>query len=796
MIAILQKEFNSFFTSTIGYLIIAVFLTISGLFLWVFKGPYNVFDSGFADLTPYFELAPWVLLVLVPAITMRSFAEEKKQGTFELLLTKPLTLLQIVLGKVLGNFLLILVALLPTLLYLFTIFQLKNSTDIIDIGSFTGSFIGLLLLSALYTGIGVFCSALTDNQITAFISTLLGCFIMFFGFDALASLIKTDDFTSIFNLIGIQLHYDRISRGVLDTRDILYFLSVIVAFVWATIVTISKRGPGKKIKLIAGIAIGLVVINTITTSFYQRFDLTYDQRFTLSEATTNLLEDTAGIVTIDVLLKGDFPSEFKRLQAETQQLLEEFSAHTNNLQYAFTNPLEEVDFQAETLQQLQEFGLTPMEVSVQENGKTNIETLVPWAILSYQNKSVKVQLIKNTIGATSEERVNASIQQLEYTFADALTKLLHPKKHKIAVLKGNGQLPDVHVADFIKTLQEYYFVGAFTLDSVSSNPQKTLTELKEFDLIINAKPTEAFTEKEKLVMDQFVMNGGKSIWLTETVSMELDSLFNPSGSALAMIQDLRLGDMFFSYGARINPVLVNDLYSAPIVLAAGETNETQFTPYPWFFSSLTKPTSEHPIVKNIEAVKFEFSNQIDTLANAIDKTILLSSSAKSKLEGIPQVISLDIIRQKPNLNTYTEGPQNLAVLLEGSFKSTYNNRVKPFTLDSIKEQSEPTAMIIVADGDVIKNSTRKNQPVPLGYDPYMNLQYGNKEFLLNAVNYLLDDSGLMTVRGRKVNVAFLDIEKVVADKTTYQLLNLGLPLLLLASFGFLFSFLRKRKYQR
>ncbi|WP_378187404.1 gliding motility-associated ABC transporter substrate-binding protein GldG [Aquimarina sp. W85] len=792
--AILQKEFNSFFTSAIGYLVIALFLTICGLFLWVFKGPYNVFDGGFADLTPYFELAPWVLLILIPAVTMRSFAEEKKQGTFELLVTKPLTLLQIVLGKVLGNVLLIILAILPTLLYIVTVIQLKNDTDNFDSGSFIGSFIGLLLLSTLYTSIGILCSALTNNQITAFLATLLGCFIMFFGFDALASLIRTDDFTSLFNLIGIQLHYDRISKGILDTRDILYFISTIIAIIWTTIVYISKKSNLDKVKFIAGIAIALVIVNTITTSFYKRFDLTYDQRFTLSDATTRLLDDTAGVVTVDVLLKGNFPSEFKKLQAETKQLLEEFSAYTKNLQYAFTNPLEEVDFQAETLQQLQEFGLTPMEVSVQENGKTNIETLVPWAILSYQNKSVKVQLIKNTIGATSEERVNASIQQLEYTFADALTKLLHPKKHKIAVLKGNGQLPDVHVADFIKTLQEYYFVGAFTLDSVSNNPQKTLTELKAFDLIINAKPTKAFTEKEKFVMDQFVMDGGKSIWLTEAVTMELDSLFNPSGNALAMIQDLRLGDLFFSYGARINPVLVNDLYSAPIVLAAGEANETQFTPYPWFFSSLTKPTAEHPIVKNIEAVKFNFSNQIDTLANKVDKTILLSSSAKSKLEGIPKVISLDIIRQKPDLTSYTEGPQNLAVLLEGSFTSAYKNRIKPFPLDSVKDTSIKTAMIIVADGDIIKNSTRKNQPIPLGYDPYMKLQYGNKEFLLNAVNYLLDDSGLMTVRGRKVNVAFLNIEKVVQNKTFYQLVNLGLPLLLLAVFGRIFSFIRKRKY--
>jgi ABC-2 type transport system permease protein len=234
-----------------------------------------------------------------------------------------------------------------------------------------------------------------------------------------------------------------------------------------------------------------------------------------------------------------------------------------------------------------------------------------------------------------------------------------------------------------------------------------------------------------------------------------------------------------------------------LVLASGQGNETQFTPYPWFYGSLTKSTSNHPIVKNIESVKFEFSNQIDTLKNSIKKTILLTSSDKSKIEGVPKEIRLEnIIRKKPDINSYNEAPQNLAVLLEGSFKSTYEDRIKPHKIEDHKDKSTATKMIVIADGDIIKNQTRKGQPVELGFDPAMNLKYGNKEFLLNAVNYLLDDSGLIEIRSKEIKVSFLNVEKVVASKTLWQVINILIPLLILVIFGFLFSFIRKKKYRK
>lgn len=798
MIAIIRKEINTFFASAAGYLVIGIFLTLNGLFLWVFKGQFNILDSGFADVSPFFQIAPWILLFLIPAVTMRSIAEEKKQGTLELLLTKPLPKWKLVLSKYLGSFLLILLALIPTILYVVAVYQLGKPTGNLDIGSTLGSYIALLLLAAAYTAIGIFASAITNNQIVAFLIGLFLCFIAYFGCSGLANygMLGTLDYT--LEQLGMQLHYERISKGIIDTRDVLYFLSAITVFIGLTVLQLQKSTKKQKTKSTAILLIGALILVLIGNTIYKRFDLTQDQRYTLSQATIDLASEVPSPIAIDVLLEGDFPSEFRKLQVETKQLLEELNAINPNIQYVLTNPLVEEEFRKETLQELQKFGLTPMEVSVQESGKTEIETVVPWAIMNFHNRSIKIPLVKNTMGATSEERVNNSIQQLEYTFADGLKKLLHPKKHKIAVLKGNGQLPDSKIADFVKTLQNYYFMGAFTLDSVASNPDKTLKELEKFDMFINAKPTEAFTEKEKYVLDQFIMNGGKSLWLVEPVAMELDSLFNPEGIGLATVRDLRLGDVLFSYGVRINPVLVNDLYSAPLVLASGQGEDTQFTPYPWYYSSLTKSNSDHPIVKNIESVKFEFSNQIDTLKNKVKKTILLTSSDKSKLEGVPKPISLDIIRKKPDIKSYQTGAssQNLAVLLEGSLKSAYKDRIKPFTSDIAKDHSESNKMVVIADGDIIKNGTRKGKPVELGLDPYLNIKYGNKEFLLNTVNYLLDDSGLITVRGKEINIPFLDVEKVIANKTLWQVITILVPLLLLALFGFLFSWIRKKKYHK
>ena len=550
----------------------------------------------------------------------------------------------------------------------------------------------------------------------------------------------------------------------------------------------------KKYKWIFLVIIGLLFINIIASKVHSRYDLTQDHRYTISPAAKTIIDKIESPIIIDVFLKGDFPPEFRRLQNETRQFLEELSAYNSNVKFNFINPLAEGDDANAVAQEFYELGMTPARISVMENGKASESIIFPWAIANFNNKTVKIPLLKNKLGATDEERVNNSVQQMEYSFADAIGQLVQPKKKKIAIMRGNGELGDAYIADFIKTIRQYYFVAPFTLDSVANYPNKTLEDLKEFDLIIEAKPTQAYTEKEKLVLDQYLMSGGKSLWLVEQTIMESDSLFNPNGSALALPRDLNLNDFFFSYGLRINPALVNDIYSAPIILASGNGNDTQFSPYPWFYSPLTTSPNSHPIINNIEAVKFEWANPIDILGNDIKKTVLLSSSPQSKIEGTPREISLKILNTRPDLSTYNTGELPMAVLLEGKFKSVYKNRVKPFDLDNPIDTGETTKMIVISDGDVIKNQLQKGQPLELGFDRFTGNTYGNKEFLLNSVNYLLDDSGLIDIRSKEISIAFLDSEKTAQEREMWQILNLLIPLLLLGIGAFIFTYFRKKRY--
>ncbi|WP_300440961.1 gliding motility-associated ABC transporter substrate-binding protein GldG [Christiangramia sp.] len=550
----------------------------------------------------------------------------------------------------------------------------------------------------------------------------------------------------------------------------------------------------QKIKSLLILLVILIAVNFLASEVYSRFDLTQDQRYSLSPAAKEIVADVEQPVIFDVFLEGNFPSEFRRLQNETRQMLEEFSAYNRNIKFNFVDPLEEGGDANAIAEEFYKMGMTPARLNVKENGKNSESIIFPWAIANYGDKTVKIPLLKNQIGATDEERVNASVQQLEYSLADGLSKLIYPREKKIAVMRGNGELPDAKIADFVKTIQEYYFMAPFTLDSAAINPQKTLEDLQEYDLILEPKPTQPYSENEKYVLDQYLMNGGKMLWLAEVTNMETDSLFNERGTAIALPRNLNLGDYFFSYGVRINPEIVNDLYSAPIILASGSGQNTRFNPYPWFYSPLTSSPNEHPIINNIEAVKFEYANPIDTLANNIQKTILLSSSPKTKLEGVPAQISLDMVGEKPEISSYDAGEQPLAVLLEGQFKSVYKNRVKPFKISEHKDQGIDSKMLVISDGDVIKNDLQGGKPMELGFQRYTGNTYGNKEFLLNAVNYLLDDTGLIEIRSKEINLAFLDKEKTAAQREQWQLINIAGPLLLLLIFGVVFRFYRKQKY--
>ena len=547
-------------------------------------------------------------------------------------------------------------------------------------------------------------------------------------------------------------------------------------------------------QLIYGI-LGIILINIIGSYFYKRFDLTQDQRYTLSNTAKKTIATIDLPIFIDVFLEGDLPSEFKRLQVETKQLLEEFEAYNPNLKFKFVNPSEEKG----AIESLVKFGAKPAQIEIKQNGKTSIQQFFPWAIASFNGNYIKIPLLKNQLGVSSEERINNSVQNLEYAFADGFNQLIQPKKRKIAVLKGNGELEDKYVADFFSTLRDYYYIAPFTLDSVAEKPKKTLAQMQQFDLLVIANPTEQFTEEEKYILDQYVMSGGASLWLVDAVELVNDSV---SENNFAFGKDLNLTDFFFKYGIRINPNLIKDLYSAPILLATGNERDSQYNKYPWLYSPLSNNRLSHPIVTNIEAVKFDYASSIDTLPNSVKKTILLSSSQVSKIVGMPKEINitkeinknLTIINDGPSPEEFNTGEIPLAVLLEGSFNSVYSNRIKPFKIVNNLERSKETKMVVISDGSIIKNQFQGNRPLELGFDKWTNTLYGNKEFLLNTVNYLLDDTGLINIRSKEISVAFLDPVKVAKNRFFWQWVNLLLPLTLIYLFGLVFNYLRKRKY--
>lgn len=553
----------------------------------------------------------------------------------------------------------------------------------------------------------------------------------------------------------------------------------------------------KKLKILLSTIAVLLIVNGIGSQLFHRFDLTKDHRYTLSETSLNIIKNVKEPLYIDVFLEGNFPPEFKRLQTETKQILDEYKAYNPNIIYQFVNPLENPEEAEAIVSSFMQRGLTPINITVDDKGKQSQEMVFPWAIATYKDKSTKLPLLKNKLGASTEQKVVSSVQHLEYAFADAFHKITTPKQKKIAVIKGKNELPDVFKADFLQTIRENYFIAPFPLDSVSKDPVLFSKALKTFDLAIIAKPKAAFTDAEKQVLDQFIINGGKTLWLVETVNIDMENL-NQTGSSFAFPFDLGLNDMFFKYGFRISPRLVKDIYSAPISLASGQKgNETQYQKYPWFYAPYVFPTSKHPIVNNIDGLKFDFANPIDTLKNGIKKTILLQSSQNSKIIGTPVEVDLKMVNEQPKMEEFQSGNIPLSVLLEGNFSSVYENRVLPFKDPSFKAKGKPSKMIVVSDGDIIKNQLDdKGQPLELGFDKWTNQMYSNKEFLMNCVNYLLDDTGLINIRSKEVDLPLLDKEKVYENYTYTQFITIGLPLLLLLLFGLAVTYLRKRQFGR
>ena len=543
----------------------------------------------------------------------------------------------------------------------------------------------------------------------------------------------------------------------------------------------------KKLKHSIYLFITLIVLNIVSQDFYNRIDLTTDNRYTLAKVTKDIVANIDKQLIVKVYLEGDFPSEFKRLQIETRQFLEELNAKNSFIKIQFLRP----DNQRERLIKA---GMIPSQLTVKEDGKLSNAIIFPWAEIVYKKKTNIVSLLPNAAAQSQEDQLETAVENLEFSFSNAIYKLQEEKQKKVAVLSGNKELLDIQLYSFLSEVTKKHRLAKFTLDSVASNSVKSLKDLQQFDLAIIAKPTESFTEKEKLVLDQYIMNGGKTLWMLENVQADTDSLFK-DGKMLAYPRDLNLTDFFFSYGLRVNVTLIQDLYAAKIPLATGNIgNKPQFQNLNWFYHPLVSGNPTHAISKNIAPVRLRFANQIDTLQNSLQKTVLLMSSMLTRKTGTPAIIALESIAKEPKEEDYSSGFQIFSLLIEGDFTSMYANRIKPFNIKKFSKKSSHNKMIVISDGDIGRNQLQKGKPFDLAQDKWTGEQFGNKEFLLNAVDYLLDDNGLIELRNKNVQINLLDKERAYQERTFWQFVNIVLPLLVLLTFGFVFQYIRKRTY--
>lgn len=547
--------------------------------------------------------------------------------------------------------------------------------------------------------------------------------------------------------------------------------------------------------LLAFIAV-LFAINILSSFFFTRFDFTKEKRYTLSGITKEMLGNMKGNMQISVYLEGDFPPGFKRLRNATKDLLIDLRAYSgSNLHYDFINPLSGNQQEQENLYNyLYELGIEPTQLGVPREGGISQILVYPAALITYNGKQIPVRLLPYKSGGMDQEVLNNSLQNLEYAFASAIKKAMAEGAPRIGFTEGHNELTDLQLIDAMGSLRDGYDVGRVDLKQI------TFAGLDKLKLLIVPKPDRPFTEAEKYKIDYFVMHGGRMLWTIDNVSAELDSL-KSRGEQLTFPKNLNLDDILFKYGVRINSNLIADLNAAKIPVNVGNiAGQGQIELLPWIFYPVLIPLSQHPVVKNLDGIKSEFPSSIDTIAvKGINKQVILASSGLNRAFNTPFSISLQLVEQQPNPSAFESAPKPIAVLLEGTFPSDFKGRPVPESINeavTIPEKSKPTRMIVVADGDILKNqvSEKDGSPFPLGYDRYTQQQYGNKNFLLNMADYLTDDSGIIQLRTKEIKIRLLDKARIGEEKTFWQILNIGLPVLLIILFGIFQHYYRKRKY--
>ena len=571
------------------------------------------------------------------------------------------------------------------------------------------------------------------------------------------------------------------------------------------------------IKNTIAIVISVILINMIFSYINFNFDLTSDKRYTISDESKKIIKNLDDKIYIKIYLDGNLPSEFEFFKNSMQTLLKNIrSVNSDFFEFDFNNPnINDTEKKITLFNQLIELGLSPTDIQINKDNSKITQRIFPGAIVYYKDKTLAVNLLKNTANKSPSNSINHSIENLEYEIISSILKITKKENDKIAFLTGNGQLSAENVYDISYSvmndnynLSNYFDVERFNIkeyiiDSLNNrnNISFQINRLQKYKVVIVAKPTLAFNDLDKYIIDQYIMNGGKVLWLVDGVKANMDSLKNQGGSFIAMKNNLNIDDQLFKYGVRINANLIQDLRSTQIPIVTGYSNNIpQQNFFTWPYYPILFSEKKHSLSKNIDGVKCEFVSSIDLIKNNIKKTILLESSENSRLILSPANISLDILRNPPQKSTFSQGRKAVGVLLEGKFESVFKNRILPKdnSILNFKENSIENKMIIISDGDIISNYVSKTGNIyPLGYDKYRKLPEaypGNKYFLINIIQYLSDNQQLNLIKSKDLSLRMLDKKKIKKYRLTIEIINIVLPVVLLSLFSIFFKFYEKRRY--
>ncbi|PWW27648.1 gliding motility-associated ABC transporter substrate-binding protein GldG [Chryseobacterium sp. AG844] len=541
--------------------------------------------------------------------------------------------------------------------------------------------------------------------------------------------------------------------------------------------------------------IAIVPLVIILTYSGIRLDLTKEKRYTLSDNTIKVLESVKKPLTVEVYLEGDFPASFKQLQSETKFMLEEFRKINPKIDFKFIDPIK-TKMSQDTLMAM---GMQPSILPDVKDGKISQITLFPYAVIKYGNDGVSIPLVVQQAGIDADQQLTRSIEGLEYNLVSNIKNIATAKRKKVGILVNHDELNPDEFQGFVQLAMENYDAGPIIPKNQTELSLEDVPLLKQMSALVIAKPRKAFTDNEKVILDQYIMNGGKTLWMIDAVNAEMDTLTR-SKKVMPFPVDINMTDFFFNYGLRINPALVKDVKKFALLrLVTGEVSgNPQYTSLPWPYYPLGIAENNNPVTKNINPVKFEFPTSIDTLGGRknIKTKVLFESSERTLLKQVPNYVDLKEIASVDSLGQMEKPstPKIFAVALEGKFNSAYASRIERKSYPGFKTSSPENKMIVIADGDVGRNKVIKGKPLPLGVDLLTNEQFGNEQFLRNALDYLLDDSNLMELRNRNIEERLLDRQRITEEKSTWQWLNLLFPLAIIGLIGGLFFWLRKKKF--